>query len=207
MILWNMLFPNRCLGCNNVIDIDKPFCDKCSSFFSIEPEIQIIPNGCLCISAFDHSRKYREYMLDFKFYNKKYYYKNYAAVINIIVKQAWGDIKFDYYTSVPAHRDKIKKRGYHQTKLIALNSADLNHCKYKPLLIQTKMNKSQHTLSAVERKQNTENVYAFSDKCNITGKTILLIDDVVTTGSTLSACADILLANGAKAVYCATINR
>ena len=110
MILWNMLFPNRCLICGNVIEIDKPVCDNCSNSFSIEPYIQTIPNGCLCVSAFDHSRKYRKYMLDYKFDNKKYYYKNYAAVINIIVNEVWGDIKFDYYTSVPTHKDKIKKR-------------------------------------------------------------------------------------------------
>ena len=112
---------------------------------------------------------------------------------------------FDYYTSVPTHKSKIKKRGYDQTRLIAVNAADLYKCKYKKLLIQYKSNKSQKGLSAKERRKNVKDIYKISEKYNVQGKTILIIDDVVTTGSTLSACADILLQNGAKAVYCATI--
>lgn len=207
MILWNAVFPNRCLKCGKIIDIDKPVCEMCSHSFIIEPMITKLPNGCLCVSAFEHQRCYRTYMLEYKFNHKKYYYKNFAAVINIIINETWNDIHFDYYTSVPAHRDKIRKRGYDQTKLIAENAAHLKHIKYKQLLRQTSMNISQSTLSRNERIKNAKGIYEFSGKPDIEGKTIMLIDDVVTTGSTLSECAKILLENGAENVYCAAINR
>ncbi len=205
MRFMTMLFPNRCFYCNTVIEPEKPVCDKCAPRFILHPFVQKLPDGCLCISAYLHGGQGRRKILDYKFRDKKYYYKNYAAIINIMVKDEWNDVKFDYYTSVPTHKSKIKKRGYDQTKLIAVNAADLYKCKYKKLLIQYKSNKSQKGLSAKERRKNVKDIYKISEKYNVQGKTILIIDDVVTTGSTLSACADILLQNGAKAVYCATI--
>ena len=201
-----MLFPNRCPYCNAVIEPEKPVCDECSFRFDPKPYIQRLPNGCTCISAFEHSGIQRKMMLDFKLHKKKHYYKSFAAVINILVKNEWGDIHFDYYTSVPAHKTKIRIRGYDQTKIIAESAADLNRCKYRKLLVQVKNNRPQRELNAQERRENVGGVYPCSGKCDISGKTILIIDDVITTGSTLLECTNILLENGAKAVCCATVN-
>ena len=205
MRFWTMLFPSRCLYCNEVVKLDNPVCDKCAYGFVLRPYIQELSNGCLCVSAFFHKGIHRNEIIDFKFNHRKYYYKNFAAIINMIVKETWENVTFDYYTFVPTHKDKIKNRGYDQTKLIALTAADLNYCKGKKLIVQIKTNKSQKQLSAKERIKNVKDIYRISKNCDITGKTILIIDDVVTTGSTLCECANILLENGAKAVYCATV--
>ena len=77
--------------------------------------------------------------------------------------------------------------------------------KIEDLLIKTKENKIQHTLPRVERLKNPIGVYNINDKASISGKTVLLVDDIVTTGSTLSECCRILKKNGVKDIYCVTI--
>ena len=205
MRFMTMLFPNRCFYCNTVIEPEKPVCDKCASRFILKPFVQVLPNGFLCVSAYSHNGKSRKQILEYKFKEKKYYYKNYAAIINIMLHNVWPDVHFDYLTSVPTFKTKMKTRGYDQAKLIAVSAADLHRCKYRKLLIQYKSNKSQKKLNAKERRENVKDVFKVSEKFDVTGKTILIIDDVVTTGATLSACADVLLDNGAVAVYCATV--
>ena len=71
------------------------------------------------------------------------------------------------------------------------------------MLKKVRKNKTQHTLSADERRKNVHGVYAVKDKEKCSGKSILLVDDVFTTGSTVRACRDELL--NAGAVYTASL--
>ncbi|MCD7796675.1 MAG: hypothetical protein LUG95_03415 [Clostridiales bacterium] len=75
----------------------------------------------------------------------------------------------------------------------------------KPLLVKVEHTKPQKKLSARRRKVNLYGAFDVIDKEYVEGKTILLIDDVKTTGSTLNECTKMLKIYGAKAVYCATL--
>ena len=76
--------------------------------------------------------------------------------------------------------------------------------KYKPVLIKIKDTEAQHTLPRDKRKTNVAGVFGVNSEYSIKGKNILLIDDILTTGSTLNECIDVLYKNGAERVLCAT---
>ena len=69
-------------------------------------------------------------------------------------------------------------------------------------VVKIKETELQHSLGAKERVKNLEGAFAIKKGADVKGKTLLLCDDIKTTGTTLSKCADVLYENGAKAVYC-----
>lgn len=116
---------------------------------------------------------------------------------------------FDILTCVPATGSSIAERGFNQSRVIAESLKLPKHMfpELIPdygLLIKHSGGKTQHKLGAAGRKHNTEKAFSVSKNRNISGKTILLVDDILTTGSTAEACAKVLKLKGAKAVYVAT---
>ncbi len=108
---------------------------------------------------------------------------------------------------VPLHRARHKQRGYNQAELLA---KELTKHVQQPInvhtLIRCRPTKSQMTLNAVERQHNVANAFTCRNN-QLQDKTVLLIDDVCTTGATLDACAEALQQAGAKAVYGLTLAR
>jgi ComF family protein len=105
----------------------------------------------------------------------------------------------DLVTSVPLSPARIRQRGYNQASMLALPVALSLAKPFHPNLIKrSRETASQVGLSAVERKQNVSG--AFAAKSTV-GKVILVVDDVITTGSTMNACAQALRSAGATAVY------
>ena len=101
----------------------------------------------------------------------------------------------------------MQERGYNQVGMVARPMAVLTGWQYAPgALIRARETKSQVGLSPVERQENMQDAFR-SDTHLVAGRTVLLLDDVVTTGATLKACADALLSSGARAVYALTIAR
>ncbi len=206
MFLYTWFFPCRCLFCDEVILPYEPCCDKCKKYLKIVPHKQTLPGGQTCLSAFLHEGVHRQAVLNYKFHNHKQYYIQFSIILNKMIKDYYSDVLFDCYTSVPPHSKKNRfVVSFDKTKLLAQETARLNGIEYQSLLYQFKDNKHQHTLSKEERIVNVKDVYRCFNDIDIKGKTILLFDDVVTTGSTLSACADELMKAEAKNVYCITI--
>jgi ComF family protein len=107
---------------------------------------------------------------------------------------------------VPLHPEKERLRGYNQSALIASGmSKIMNLPVEKRNLIRTAHTQTQTRKSAVERWENVQSVFAIRDKSKFNGEHILLVDDVITTGSTLEACASIILDNCSCKVSIASI--
>ena len=108
---------------------------------------------------------------------------------------------------IPLGRKRLKERGYNQVAMVALPLSMQLGLKYYPdALVRAKETRSQVGLSAVERQENVR--YAFQANTNkVKGRTVLLVDDVATTGATLSSAADALYISGARDVYAVTIAR
>jgi ComF family protein len=108
---------------------------------------------------------------------------------------------------VPLGIARYKERGYNQAALIALPFSLANGLLYEPLALErTRETQSQVGLSLSERKMNVKD--AFSAKSRIvSGKDVLLIDDVATSSATLDACAAALRKAGAVQVFCLTLAR
>ena len=113
----------------------------------------------------------------------------------------------DLVTCVPLSSKRLKQRGYNQASLLARPVALALRAPYRPdLLLRNRDTLSQVDLSAQERRQNVAGAFSPAEKFP-KGASILVIDDVTTTGSTQNACAQALLEAGASAVYGLTLAR
>lgn len=108
---------------------------------------------------------------------------------------------FDVIVPVPLHKRKLRIRGYNQSMAIA---EGLSIPTQKPvdaeLLVRSKFTSTQTKKQKVDRWQNVENIFAITSPESVKGKKVLLVDDVLTTGSTLSSCASVLIGAGVDEV-------
>ena len=106
----------------------------------------------------------------------------------------------DLILPVPLHYKRQKERGYNQSDFFAKGLAKTLWTEWRNDMLTRKVNtKSQTTMNALERMKNVENIFEVVDPSFLKNKNILLVDDVVTTGATLEACAkEILKIEGTK---------
>lgn len=106
-----------------------------------------------------------------------------------------------------APRTKKAKReyGHDQAELLARALAGQLGCASEPLILRCGGGREQKKLGAQERKENVQSVFAVNPKCSAAGKTVLLVDDVVTSGATLGQACALLLSAGANLVFCAAL--
>jgi competence protein ComFC len=113
----------------------------------------------------------------------------------------------DVVVPIPLGKERMKERGYNQVGLVALPVAAVNHWRYAPrAVVRSRETRSQVGLTKAERKENVSGAF-LADAALVSGKTVLLMDDVATTGATLSACATAILDAGARSVYTMTLAR
>ena len=114
----------------------------------------------------------------------------------------------DLIVPVPLHPDRRSARGYNQSELISsILSEQLSSPVSFSVLIKTKNTAPQIGLSGKKRVNNLKNSFAVVDRLQLMGKSVMLVDDIITTGATLDACAVELLRAGAKKVSGFTLAR
>lgn len=119
-----------------------------------------------------------------------------------------NEISCDIITWVPLSRKRLRKRGYDQARLLAEELSRISGVGCCRLLQKTRNNPAQSgTGSAEKRRANVSGVYRAADEDQVKGKSILLVDDIVTTGATLSECARVLISAGAREVKAVTVAR
>ena len=109
-------------------------------------------------------------------------------------------IHADAIIPIPLHRRKLRERGYNQAELIARGVSEVSDIPVRcDLVRRKKYTKTQTVLSLNERRENMENAFEVAPikRTEARNKQFIVIDDVVTTGSTMIACADVLRASGA----------
>lgn len=172
-------------------------------------EIQDTRNNISKIEKF-HVLKYkdlvRQLIIKYKFNDKSYLYKTFCEFI-VKNEKTFDFIKnYDIIIPVPIHKKRMKERGYNQSELIAKELARIVQIKcYKDILIKTKNNKPQSTLSGDLRKENTKNVYKLINQEKINNKKVLLFDDIYTTGATAQECIKELKKANAKKIGVMTL--
>ena len=141
----------------------------------------------------------REKMIQYKFNDKSYLYKMFCKIL-VKNKKACEFLKsYDIIIPVPMSKEKKSIRGYNQTELIAKEIA-----KYFDIQVDTKnLIKEKHTpmqssLGKNERIKNVQNVYKVLYPEKIKGKSILILDDIYTTGATVNECMKVLQRAGTK---------
>ena len=152
---------------------------------------------------FRYEGKIRDKLLKYKFRDYSYLYNFFAQIIinNCNLKN-----NYDIILPVPIHKKRKAKRGYNQSELIAKEIAKkLNMEYYNTVLIKDINNIPQSTLTQAKRQENVLGIYKVINSQKIENKSILLIDDIYTTGSTVNECSRVLKQNGARSIDVLTL--
>lgn len=214
-----LVFPNTCLICNKISPL-KHFCKNClppPELISLKTcdKCGLPVKLCACkwnfyyfdkmISCLEADNKTKSAFYSFKFGGNRSGYEFFSEKMVERLNEKYGDLKIDIITSVPSHKSTLNERGYDQVKLLAKGISRQLKVKYIPLLKQPKKASKQHETNTIEQRfSNVVSKYSFCNNCNIKGKTILLVDDIKTTGATLSQCAKELKLSGAESVFAIT---
>ena len=159
-------------------------------------------------SALDYKDDVEEMVKDFKYNRASWLAEDFADLLEGVVRSQLDAPDVDAIFPVPLHPNRQRKRGYNQAALLARSLARRlgRRCDEKSLA-RIRDTPKQSLLSGAERRKNLKDAFAAIRPSFIRGRTLLLVDDVTTTGSTLAAAAEPLRAAGAARIWCATLAR
>lgn len=212
--MWDFLawiFPNKCVGCsalgaylcrnclNKVHFYQHPICPGCN----YEIAKLGIHKACIKNSSLDGLIATSRYEGVMKQFVRQIKYRGYFNMIpsaaKILAESVSG--RFDgslVITSVPLHTKRLRVRGFNQSELLARELAKILKLPYSNLIVKKRATKQQAELNRQARLVNLDNAFEIT---KTPPKKLILVDDVCTTGATLSACAKTLKKSGSIQVY------
>lgn len=221
-LILDIIFPPRCPVCGEVIEIGKGICSGCLN--KLYRALHKFPlcdicgkteESCVCgerelvfercVSAFCYDDTTSEMMIELK----NYLSPDVTKKVVILMKKALLESgiaakEIDYVTEVPMSEGRIAGGRVNCSREMALVlSKMLGIAHREPPFIQNDDYLPQHTLGSAERAKNADSGYSRREGGRIDG-TVLLIDDIMTTGSTLRRCSELLIECGADRVICLT---
>lgn len=213
------VFTNRCSVCGEVIEFNEFLCEDCKNAVRIEPPICLKCGcekaECICkkskkspeykavVAPFYYQDSVSKAVLNMKMNGMPTLANEQGRLISDCVFKYYELVEFDCVTYIPMRKYDEKFRGFNQAELLAESVCQNCNFNFSDLLIKKRKTKVQKRQKSSERFVNMYNAFDLKDGADVDGKTILLIDDVKTTGATLSSAAMTLKAYGAKDVYCA----
>ncbi len=210
--LIRLLYPVKCMVCDTLLKEDSPlyFCEACyktiprfEKGFVKNPALPYI-NGMT--AAFYYEGGIDKAIHAMKFNHQPKLSATMGYLLYEQIKRESVVPEFDIIVPVPMHPRKRRRRGYNQAELVAKElSTYLGVPVCADLLYKTRMTHPQSRLKREERLHNMEGAFSIHDHNELTGKIILLVDDVVTTGTTLNSCAKILYEKGASWIFASVI--
>lgn len=216
----NAVFPNKCMGCGEIIDENIEFCEYCKKHLERNNLKNICTvcgyekENCVCkynvyrfekvFSVFKNSGVARRAYYTYKFKHTEHYADFFAGEISDAVKQLYGDINFECMCAVPASKGIFGAAKFNHCDYLCKSVSKLLNIPYENKLLYCKeRKKQQHKLSLKERLSNVNGKFGYN--YGLKGGNVLLVDDIRTTGATLDECAKTLLYAGADRIYCATV--
>ena len=223
----DILFPPKCLICKrhsikqeictqctaSFKPVISPLCILCGSPFLTEGDdnhrcgncIKEIPPFDIAASLFYYEEKMALAIQKLK-YSKK---SSLAAHLGkLLSEHPITENVFDLIIPVPLHLSRLKERGFNQSQLIAKELGNNISCNVKASLLErAKPTLPQVGMKRKERVQNVKGAFQLRKDADLRGKSILLIDDVFTTGATVRECSKILKKGGANQVSVLTLAR
>lgn len=221
------LLPDRCAFCGDVIAYNTEICKRCRDKLHRQEKPVCYGCGrskphCQCK---DGKGKWDSITAPFvyddgitgdavrrlKYTNDRKNAMTIGKEIAACVKESFPDIAFDCVMPVPMHPTDKLKRGYSQSEWLAETVAEELGAVYENKLKKITRTPSQKSLSAEKRRVNLRGAFDLDEMFDAPDKTILVVDDAITTGSTVNECATVLKIYGARAVYvaaaCATYKK
>lgn len=204
--LLSIFYPRKCPYCSKPLKYDMTECLVCRAEFPKTPRIEALPTGEICIAPFTYNGAIRRAICDYKFRGKKFNaYSLAGAVVSSIRNVYYKDMGFEVITCVPMSKDRKIERGFNQSELIARYAAEQLDKPFENLLYRESGAAVQHEKTYSERISGKDDSFHVISQEKVEGKKLLLIDDIMTTGVTLSRCSTILRDCGAERVFCASV--
>ena len=205
--LLQLFYPQKCILCRKLLTREQT--DLCTPCRRIAPEFtkpsRTIPFIENWTALWYYSGNVRRSILRYKFYNARSYAKPFGRLLAMkLLSQETDGIQL--ITWVPVSFRRRLRRGFDQSQLLAQAIARELGVPAVATLIKTRHTTPQSVIREdAARRANVLGAYRIKDPALVQGKTILLIDDIVTTGATVSECAKILLTAGARQIHCAAL--
>lgn len=206
----DLFFPPKCVFCGKVLNkADEGMCDRCVESLPFAEN-----NGCqdgeifdFCVSPLYYVDVVRRSILRYKFKGAVNYAPVYGKLLADCIREC-PDLHYDLISWVPLSNKRERSRGYDQAMLLAQATAlELDDVAVETLKKPHDVQAQSELGDRTERSRNISGAYIASDPEIIAGKRVLLIDDIVTTCSTLDECAGVLKAAGATGIVCAALAR
>ncbi|SDE44782.1 ComF family protein [Riemerella columbipharyngis] len=204
-LILDLLFPNRCLGCQNIIDANDAVCDACVSLIDFAnfsfTETNLLEQKCrllfptekaVALMLYQKSGLSQKIIHELKYNGRSIIGKTLAKWT--VEKNILSSFGIDIITSIPLHPRKQKERGYNQLHHFVEYISKETKIPYSHNLL--KRNFYSKPQAQKDREHRSEIKNLFSVQCAIQDKHILLIDDVYTTGNTISSAAWELIKKG-----------
>jgi ComF family protein len=207
--LTGVLYPRVCITCEKPLhDTEKLVCHQCLSNLSFtdfklnahnpvyKRLIPVIPvQSAASLLYFDKNGVVKELIHQLKYENRPEIGKLMAKWTGNYLDRESFQNRIDYIVPVPLHPKKQRKRGYNQLTQFGKNLGNYFGVPYvENILLRIENTDSQTKKSAEERRKNVSKAFKIRSPGDYQGKHFLIIDDVMTTGATIEACAETILA-------------
>lgn len=207
----DLFFPPKCPYCQKILDEPRaPVCPKCQASLpwlegrAGERRVDFA-DGCWSPLAYDEV--VRGAIHRYKFSRVRALGKPFAALMARCLSDRLPD-GADLICWAPLSKRRLRERGFDQAELLAREVGRLLSIAAVSALRKTRDTAPQSELEEESaRRANARGVYALLPGADLAGRRVVLVDDVVTSGSTLSECAALLRQGGAAQVYCLTLAR
>lgn len=206
----HFLYPRFCFDCKGKVKKGEEFCSLCSGFLDEEilPENVTFENGVIekmytCFHFENEVVRNSVHAIKYRFYPGPILELLKKRLPLIVIEQ------YDFVVPVPLHWRRKNWRGYNQAELLGRVVANHLTCNLINPLIRKRYTKTQTKRKKWQRKGAMKSVFALNKKNNVQleGKTVLLVDDVATTGATAKECAALLQKAGVKSIALLTFAR
>ena len=205
----DLVFPRKCPFCRSVLDDPQaPVCPQC------QPELPWLMGGReerrvdfadACFSPLAYRGPVPEAMHRYKFGRVRALGKPLGVLMAQCLEEQLPD-GAGLICWAPLSRERFRERGFNQAELLAREVGRRLSIPARPALWKLRNTGPQSELEAADaRRANARGAYGLLPGVDLTGKRVVLVDDVVTSGSTLSECAALLRQAGAEQVFCLTL--
>lgn len=204
-----------CSDCEKTIKkIVPPTCSKCSKPIEYKSLTELCQECCdeeryfeISKSPYAYEGIIKKAIYNYKYYNKIYFYKFFGNCLVNYMKDI-NYTNFDCIVSVPLHSSKMRTRGFNQSELLARHISKKLFIPYVDALKRIKKTLKQSEQNKEERRKNLKDAFIVKSlPKEIINSSVLLVDDIYTTGSTVNECSKALINYGATKVYVITIAR
>lgn len=206
----NLLYPPRCPFCGRVLEVweEEGMCHRCQSALPWVQGAEKAVEFCeACLAPLWYEEGVRRGMHHYKFWGGQEHARVFGWLMAQCLSDGWSE-PIDGITWVPLSHPRRIRRGYDQAHRLALRVGELTGLEVIPTLVKVRDTRQQSRIGTAEaRRANVAGAYAVREDADVAGKRLILVDDVATSGATLSECAACLRMAGAEQVVALTLAR